>query len=110
MRIVRLALLAVSGMLPGCETAVLGRTFGDAAFSAATGKDCSLVYLEQGRRYCRALEPPPAHAPFCTRSIGTVDCWTNPEALTDRPREIADGPHTLTPEQEQNRTRRWPDL
>ena len=31
-------------------------------------------------------------------------------ALPNRPPQVADGPNVLTPEQEANRTRRWPDF
>jgi hypothetical protein len=48
---------------------------------------------------------------FCTRSLGTADCWTNPDALNGQPvRGIADGPTVLTPAQEAWRTRRWPNF
>jgi hypothetical protein len=86
------------------------RTPLDAVYSAATGKDCSVVRLDQGKSYCRPTEPPPDSPPYCTRSLGVVDCWADPAALPDRPPEVADGPRTLTPEQEKDRTRRWPGL
>ncbi len=49
----------------------------------------------------------PETPPFCTRSLANVDCWANPAALADHPRGVADGPLTLTPAQEANRTRPW---
>ena len=59
----------------------------------------------------KPVEPPPAPPAFCTRSLGTVDCWSNPGALNSPPaRGVADGPSTLTPAQEINRTSRWPGL
>jgi hypothetical protein len=84
------------------------RTPLDAVYSLVTGKDCSLVRLGQGKTYCRPMEPPPEPPAFCTRSLGVVDCWQNPAGLPNRPRGVADGPTTLTPEQEANRLRRWP--
>ena len=96
--------------LAGAEIAsvmVFGRGIGDLVFSAATGRDCSVVRLEQGRSYCRPVEPPPAPPPYCTRSLGGVDCWANPEALPARPPKLADAP-APTPAQEAYRTRRWP--
>jgi hypothetical protein len=86
------------------------RTPLDAVYSAATGKDCSVVRLDQGKSYCRPTEPPPDSPPYCTRSLGVVDCWADPAALPDRPPEVADGPRALTPEQEKDRTRSWPGL
>jgi hypothetical protein len=59
----------------------------------------------------KPVEPPPAAPAFCTRSLGTVDCWSNPDALNSPPPHgVADGPRTLTPAQEINRTSRWPGL
>lgn len=90
---------------------VFGRSIGDLFFSGVTGRNCSVVRLDDGKSWCKPIEPPPAPAPFCTRSLGTIDCWTNPEALNGPPRRgVADGPGGLTPEQEANRTARWPGL
>ena len=120
---VRLVLLAVVAATVGCvETAaivvgvgvaavpVVGRTLGDVAISAISGKDCSLVRLDAGRSYCAPQEPAPARPVVCLRSLGVVDCYTNPEVLGGPYREMADGPRALTPEQEAHRTRRWPNL
>ena len=30
--------------------------------------------------------------PFCTRTLGSVECFANPEALPDRPAGLADTP------------------
>jgi hypothetical protein len=90
--------------------AVIQRSPLDAVYSAVTGKDCSIVRMEQGKSYCRPVEPPPEAPPYCTRSLGVVDCWRDPASLPDRPPEVADGPSVLTPQQNANRTRRWPDL
>ena len=59
---------------------------------------------------CRPEEPPPPAPKFCTRSLGVVDCWVDPAALSDQPHEVADGPRVLTPLQEADRTKRWPGL
>jgi hypothetical protein len=82
----------------------------DALYSLVTGKDCSIVRLDKGLTYCRPIEPLPAPPPYCTRSIGNVDCWSDPQALVNPPPELANGPLTLTPEQDADRTRRWPPL
>lgn len=72
---------------------------------------CSLVRVEQGKPFCGPHQPPPPPPQFCTRSLGTVDCWSNPEALNGpAPRGVADGPHTLTPAQEIDRTAPWPNF
>jgi hypothetical protein len=116
-----LLLPTLAALLAGCADATgavigasaasvppFGRTLPDLIYSGATGKDCSAVRLEQGKSYCKPPEPPPDRPPFCTRSLGVVDCWKNPEALNGPLHEVADGPRALTPEQDSDRTRRWP--
>jgi hypothetical protein len=88
---------------------VIHRTLIDAVWSVVSGRDCSLVYLDRFERYCRPEEPPPEPPRYCTRSLGTVDCWATPATLPRPvPREVADGPRTLNPAQEADRTRHWP--
>jgi hypothetical protein len=89
------------------SVATIQRTPLDAVYPLVTGKDCSLVRLDQGKTYCRPAEPPQPPV-FCTRSLGVVDCWQDPDGLPNRQAGVADGPATLTPEQEANRVRRWP--
>jgi hypothetical protein len=121
-RSILLALL----LLPGCEAAVpvtgglaaanigsvmvIGRTLPDAVVSAVAGRDCSAVRLDRGLEYCRPEEAPPPPVPYCTRSIGSVDCWRQPPLALPLQRGVADGRQGLTPVQEANRTRRWPGL
>jgi hypothetical protein len=113
-------------LLAGCEAAVpvtagiaigniasvttIGRTLPDAAVSLVTGRDCSLVRLDRGQSYCRAEEPPPSPPPFCTRSLGRVDCWRSPPLAIPPHAGVADGRAVLTTAQEAHRTRRWPGL
>lgn len=89
------------------SVAVIGRTPVDAAVSLASGRDCSAVRLDRGQGYCRPVEPPPVPPPYCTRSLGRVDCWREPPLAFPMQRGVADGPETLTAEQEAHRTRRW---
>ena len=90
---------------------IAGRSMTDIAISLVIGRDCSVVRLDQGKTYCRPIEAPPARPVFCTRTLGVVDCWEDPSALSFHPsRQVADGPTGLTPEQEVNRTRGWPGL
>lgn len=121
----RLLVLAAAALGPGgCATSliepagafgaasaaavpVFGRSIPDMVYSAITGKDCSVVRLDQGKSYCRQMDPPIAPAPFCTRSLGTIDCWANPDAFPPGRQSVADAPQP-TPEQEAYRTRRWP--
>ena len=93
------------------SVAVFGRAVPDLVWSGISGRDCSVVRLEQGKTYCKPAQPPPLAQSFCTRSLGVVDCWVNPESLTGPPAHgVADGPQTLTPAQEADRTARWPRL
>ncbi len=92
------------------SVATFHRGLFDLAYSGSTGRDCSIVRLDRGQSYCREKEAPPAPPPYCTRSLGAVDCWADPAAVPNLPREVADGPRTLTPAQEHQRTARWPDL
>lgn len=118
----RRVLLLLTLLLPACQAnpvelttvvggvtvgsiAVLHRSPFDALWSLATGRDCSVVRLDEGKTWCREPEPPPAPPPYCTRSLGTVDCWADPKG---QPPQVADGPSTLTPAQEADRTRHWP--
>ncbi|PPQ34594.1 hypothetical protein [Rhodopila globiformis] len=101
----------VSGAAAGAGLATvvtIQRTPLDALYSLVTGKDCSVVRMGQGKTYCRPVEPPPEPPAFCTRTLGTLECWQDPASLPDHPHGVADGPATLTPEQEANRVRRWP--
>lgn len=90
---------------------VFGRTMPDMVYSGLTGRDCSLVRLDQGKTWCREVEAAPGPPMFCTRSLATVDCWASEaqQPLPARP-GVADGPRRLTAAQEQDRTRRWPGL
>ena len=88
--------------------AAIHRTPEDALYSLVTGKDCSVVRLDQGKSYCRPVEPPPETPPYCTRSLGVVDCWQDPDTVPGDLPGVADGPSGLTPAQEANRTRTWP--
>ncbi len=94
----------------GASVAVFGRSIGDMIYSGATGRDCSVVRLDRGKSYCRAPEAAVVSQPFCTRSLGAVDCWATPDIAPPHSREVADGPRALTPEQLRNAQHAWPDL
>ena len=89
------------------SVAVFGRGIGDIGVSAITGRDCSVVRLDRGQTYCVPLDGAPGREPVCTRSLGVVDCWSNPGALPPGTREVADGPPP-TPAQLRYRRAPWP--
>lgn len=87
---------------------VIQRTPFDAVYSVVMGQDCSVVRWDRGLEFCRPMEPSPVPPPYCSRSLGGVDCWRDPALLANRPRELADGSRSLTAAQEADRTRVWP--
>ncbi len=89
------------------SVATIGRSPVDAVYSLVTGKDCSVVRLDQGKSYCRPVDPPPEVPSFCTRSLGAVNCWEDPASLPGHPVQVGEAP-TLTAEQEAYRVRKWP--
>ena len=98
---------AVLGAVDVVSIVVLGRSLGDVGVSAVTGRDCSVVRLDRGQTYCTPRNQPPPPEPFCTRSLGTVDCWANPEVLPGPQRFVADAPPP-TEAQDRYRRARWP--
>jgi hypothetical protein len=89
---------------------VTGRAVPDLLVSAVTGRDCSVVRLDRRMSYCAASEDAPGPAPYCTRSIGSVDCWVTRPAAAPMPPGVVNGPVTLSPAQEADRVGRWPNL
>lgn len=68
----------------GAASLVLtGRTPVDHLVGWVRGAECSVVRLERREPY-RAQPTPPAPVPFCTRSLGAVDCWTAPGVVPGR--------------------------
>jgi len=99
-----------TGALAAADVAsvvVFGRGIADIGVSAISGRDCSIVRLDRGLTYCAPRDSPPNPGPFCTRSLGVVDCWINPEALPMPQRQVSDTP-APTAAQEQYRRARWP--
>lgn len=96
------------GGLGIASLAILQRSPIDAWYSLFNNRDCSIVRLDRGQSYCRDPEPPPAPQPFCTRSLGVVDCWRDRSELPGQQAGVADGPAEFTPAQEAYRTRGWP--
>lgn len=81
--------LVAAGVTAG-SFVMLQRSPVDAVYSLVTGQDCSVLHLERRGEYCRTVEAP-AEAPFCTRSLGRVDCWTEPRPFGPQ-QAVADTP------------------
>jgi hypothetical protein len=110
--------------LPGCDAASLtagaavniasvtlvGRSVPDIVISGLSGRDCSIVRMDRGLSYCGPSQEPPGPAPYCTPSLGRVDCWVTRPASIPMQRGVVDGQVALTPAQEANRTAWWPGL
>ena len=100
-------MLLCAASLCGCVP-VFHRTLPDLVYSGVSGRDCSMVRLDRGESYCRPVALPVPPQPYCTRSLGTVDCWQNPEQVANLGPNVAQGPTALTPEQNRIRLARWP--
>jgi hypothetical protein len=79
---------------------VLQRGLFDVAYSVVTGQDCSVIHLERRGEYCRS-DPVASPAPYCTRSLGDVDCWTVAEPFGPQ-RSVSD-----TAAVQERAPRRW---
>ncbi len=117
----RLWPLLLPGLLCGCATAqpvaallalegasvmVFGRGVLDLGVSGLSGRDCSIVRLDRGQTYCAPNEPMLAE-PYCTRSLGTPDCWAD-RALLPSPRAGLGDTPPPTAAQARYRAARWP--
>lgn len=85
---------------------VFQRSVPDILFSFITGKNCSIVRLDQGKTYCEVPREA-RRLPFCTHSLGVVDCWADPAALPGLYENVGDAPEPL-PVQEKWQRARWP--
>jgi hypothetical protein len=91
-------------MADGASVAVFGRGVLDLGYSAVSGRDCSVVRLDKGQTYCAPTAPPPPER-LCTRTLGTVDCWTE-GAIAGRNSGGDTPPPTIA--QQRYRSARWP--
>jgi hypothetical protein len=76
---------------------LIGRTPVDAAISLAKGQDCSIVRLDKGESYCAPPPAAPPPDPFCTKSLGAVDCWVSPPKAQPPHLGLGDRPPTPPP-------------
>lgn len=74
----------------GAALVLTGRTPLDHVASLVTGRDCSVVRVERREGWCAPLSVPPPPAAYCTRSLGSTDCWTTRPVNAGR--QMADPP------------------
>lgn len=82
------------GVMAGADAAtisILGKGLVDTGVSAITGRDCSVARLDRRQSYCKPPDPVASTA-FCTRTLGSIECWDDPDNLPDRPKSITDTP------------------
>ncbi len=82
-----------------------GRAVPDLVVSGVSGRDCSVARVDRGQAYCGPSNDPPPAPPFCTRSLGSVDCWSQPPLAVPAHRGVADAPAPVGGNQG-----RWPYL
>jgi hypothetical protein len=70
--------LGPAAAVSGVSLAITGKTPLDHVASLASGQDCSAVRYERRGPWCLPHPGPPPPQPYCTRSLGAVDCWTSP--------------------------------
>ncbi|GAN53230.1 hypothetical protein [Tanticharoenia sakaeratensis] len=72
--------------------------------SEVTGRDCNTAYLYDGDSFCAPPKGPPPPQPYCTQGFEGVDCWARPDLMPGVARQVAEGPTSLTPDQNRART------
>jgi hypothetical protein len=97
----------IAGGIELASVAVFGRDVVDIGVSAVTGRDCSVVRLDRRQPYCTEREGLPGPSQFCTKTLGTVQCWIDPEMFASVPRSLADTP-SVSADQIEQITSRWP--
>lgn len=94
--------------LAGLDIAAFHRSVPDMVYSAVTGRDCSIVRLDRDESYCKPPPAPLPPQPYCTRSLGGVDCWAAGADMPNQAPQLAQGRYGLTPEQQRWQTAPWP--
>jgi hypothetical protein len=84
-------LVGPAAVTNGAFLVVTGKTPLDHVAGWVSGRDCSAVRVERHGPWCVAPPGPPGPPPYCTRSLGAVDCWTARPAEAPA-RGVADPP------------------
>lgn len=97
--------LFAAGAVNVASLTLTGRAVPDLVVSAVSGRDCSVARLDREQSYCGPSNAEPPPAPFCTRSLGSVDCWTVRPVATPPQRGAGDAPVPVRGDMG-----RWPNL
>ncbi len=85
---------------------VLATPYPGMPYNPGAAGSCLGVRVAQTEARSPVVLPPPCQ-PFCTRTLGNVNCWADPAALPGRPTGVADGGDSITPAQAHYQTRGW---
>ena len=79
----------------------------DVVASAISGRNCSIVNVDQGKPYCQALDVPTRPMPICTATLGEVaDCWADASVVPAGALALGDAP-PLTAQQQAQAKQGW---
>jgi hypothetical protein len=80
-------------MVDGAVVVTTEKTMADHAISLASGKDCSLVRLEQGTTYCVEDELVPQPNLYCYRELAGVTCYDRPDHRRGESGRVGENDH-----------------
>jgi hypothetical protein len=80
-------------MVDGATVITTEKTMADHVISLASGKDCSLVRLEQGTTYCEEDEVVPHPNLFCYRELAGVTCYDRPDLRRGESGRVGENDH-----------------
>ena len=69
------------------------KTMFDHIVSYASGKDCSAVRVEKGKRYCKEDEPIIKPQVYCYSTLGRASCYEVPDPYANGQRETGNNDH-----------------
>jgi hypothetical protein len=80
-------------MIEGAVVANTQKTMPDHVISAASGKDCSVVRLQNDQTYCVEDQVHPEPAVYCYRELGGVTCYDRPDPREPAGAKVGDNTH-----------------
>ncbi|MBM09293.1 MAG: hypothetical protein CMF69_06925 [Magnetovibrio sp.] len=69
------------------------KTMFDHLVSYTSGKDCSAVRVEKGKRYCKEDEPIIKPQVYCYSTLGRANCYEMPDPYANGQRETGNNDH-----------------